>query len=52
MSTLQDLLAGRELEVEETLGYAVREAERLNLSLPLLNTFYHLIAGISRIQNS
>jgi len=50
MSTLQDLLAGRELEVEETLGYAVREAERLNLSLPLLNTFYHLIAGISRIQ--
>jgi 2-dehydropantoate 2-reductase len=50
MSTLQDLEAGRPLEVEETLGYAVRKAAELNLSLPLLDCFYSLIAGIDRIR--
>jgi 2-dehydropantoate 2-reductase len=50
MSTLQDLIAGRALEIEETLGYALRESIRLKLSLPLLDAFYHLIAGINRIQ--
>jgi 2-dehydropantoate 2-reductase len=50
MSTLQDLLAGRALEVEETLGYAVEQARQRNLSLPLLETFYQLISGIDRIQ--
>jgi 2-dehydropantoate 2-reductase len=48
MSTLQDLNAGRPLEVEETIGYAIREAARLNLSLPLLQNFYSLVAGIDR----
>jgi len=52
MSTLQDLLAGRALEVDETLGYAVREAHRLQLTLPLLDAFYHLISGINRIQST
>lgn len=51
MSTLQDLMAGRALEVEETLGYAAREAARLQLALPLLDAFYHLVAGINRIQS-
>ena len=50
MSTLQDLEAGRPLEVEETLGYAVRKAAELNLSLPLLGCFYSLVAGIDRIR--
>jgi 2-dehydropantoate 2-reductase len=50
MSTLQDLEAGRPLEVEETLGYAVREAARLNAPLPLLSIFYGLIRGIDRIR--
>ncbi len=50
MSTLQDLEAGRPLEVEETLGYAARKAAELKLSLPLLDCFYSLVAGIDRIR--
>lgn len=48
MSSLQDLDAGRPLEIEETLGHAVRTASKLNLALPLLETFYRLVAGIDR----
>lgn len=50
MSTLQDLEARRPLELEETLGFAVREAARSNLDVPLLRSFYSLIAGIDRIR--
>ena len=46
ISALQDLEAGRPLEVEETFGYAVRKAREHRLSLPLLEAFYHLVAGI------
>ncbi|MEP6549253.1 MAG: 2-dehydropantoate 2-reductase [Gammaproteobacteria bacterium] len=52
MSSLQDLEAGRALEVEETLGYAVRNAERLGLSLPTLVSFYSIVAGIDRIRHA
>lgn len=48
MSSLQDLEAGRPLEVEETLGYAVRKAAELKFPLPLLEAFYHLASGIDR----
>ena len=50
MSSLQDLDAGRPLEVEETLGYAVREAARLNLALPNVASFYSVVSGINRIR--
>jgi 2-dehydropantoate 2-reductase len=50
MSTLQDLQAGRPLEVEETLGHAMRKAAQLKLSLPLLSCFYDLVAGIDRMR--
>lgn len=50
MSTLQDLEAGRPLEVEETLGYAIRMAQTLKLPMPLLSSFYELVAGIGRIR--
>jgi len=50
MSALQDLEAGRPLEVEETFGYAIRRAADLGLSLPLLEAFHHLVAGIDRIR--
>ena len=50
MSALQDLEAGRPLEVEETFGYAVRKARQLGLSLPLLDSFHHLVAAIDRIR--
>jgi len=36
--------------VEETLGHAVRKAAEFKLSLPLLNGFYSLVAGIDRIR--
>src|ERR1700676_833221 len=42
MSTLQDLEAGRPLEVEETLGHALRMASTLQLPMPLLSSFYAL----------
>ena len=50
MSALQDLEAGRPLEVEETFGHAVRKAMELGLSLPLLEAFHHLIAALDRIR--
>lgn len=52
MSALQDLEAGRPLEVEETFGYAVRKARELGLSLPLLEALHHLVTGIDRIRRA
>jgi 2-dehydropantoate 2-reductase len=51
MSALQDLEAGRPLEVEETFGYAVRKAAALGLSVPLLEAFYHTVAAIDRTRS-
>ena len=48
ISTLQDLERGRRLEVEETLGYAVRKGAELDVPVPTLETCYRLLAGISR----
>jgi 2-dehydropantoate 2-reductase len=48
MSALQDLQAGRPLEVEETLGYAHARAVALGLTLPLLECFRRLVAAIDR----
>jgi 2-dehydropantoate 2-reductase len=50
MSSLQDLDAGRPLEVEETLGHAVRMAAAARLTLPMLETFYRLVAAIDRVR--
>src|SRR2546426_2249649 len=47
-STLQDLEQGRRLEVEETLGYAVRKGAELGIPLPTMETCYRLIASINR----
>jgi 2-dehydropantoate 2-reductase len=52
MSSLQDLLAGRPLEVNETLGYALERADALGLTLPMLAGFRHLIAGIDRTRRA
>ena len=48
MSSLQDLEAGRPLEIHETLGYALQKAERCKITLPLVETFYHVISAIDR----
>jgi len=51
LSTLQDLEAGRALEIEETLGYAVRKAAQQGLVLPLLQTFCQLAGTIDRARS-
>ena len=52
MSALQDLLAGRPLEVNETLGYALERARALSLTVPMLDCFRHLVAGIDRARRA
>ena len=52
MSALQDVDAGRPLEVHETLGYAHQRSRELGLHLPLLETFLRLIAAIDRTHRS
>lgn len=48
ISTLQDLERGRRLEVEETMGYAVRKGAELGVPLPALETCYRLLSGVNR----
>jgi 2-dehydropantoate 2-reductase len=48
MSSLQDLEAGRPLEIHETLGYALRKAAQRRLPLPLVEAFYHVICAVDR----
>jgi 2-dehydropantoate 2-reductase len=50
MSALQDVQAGRPLEVNETLGYALDKARALKLELPLLECFTRLIGAIDRVR--
>ena len=52
MSSLQDLEAGRRLEVEETLGHAVRLAAQARLALPVLESSYRIASSIDRIARS
>ena len=48
LSALQDVEAGRALEVHETFGYACERARARQLSLPLLETFRALLAAVDR----
>jgi 2-dehydropantoate 2-reductase len=50
MSSLQDLEAGRALELEETIADALRRASVLGLSLPLTSMSHTLVATIDRIR--
>jgi ketopantoate reductase len=45
--TLQDVEQGKRLEVEETLGYAVRQGAALGIPTPTIEVCYNLIAGIN-----
>jgi ketopantoate reductase len=47
ISTLQDVEQGKCLEVEETLGYAVRQSATLGIPTPTMDVCYKLIAGIN-----
>lgn len=48
LSSLQDLLKGRRLELEETVGYAYRRGAEANLAMPVLATCYRIAAVINR----
>jgi len=50
MSSLQDLEAGRPLEIHETLGYALRKAAQKAMALPLTDAFYHVISALDRMR--
>jgi 2-dehydropantoate 2-reductase len=52
MSSLQDLEAGRPLEIHETLGYALRKAAQGGMTLPLVETFYHVISALDRLRTA
>lgn len=47
MSSLQDVLRGRPLELEETVGYALKKGAEFGIQLPTLETCYCLVAGIN-----
>ena len=49
VSSLQDLDAGRPLELEETLGHALRLARRHGLALPRLETLVPLALAIDAV---
>ena len=49
MSSLQDLEAGRPLEIHETLGYAVKKAQALGIAVPLLAAFYEMVSALDTI---
>ncbi len=48
LSSLQDVIAGRPLELHETLGYALRKAAGRGVPMPLLDGFYRVIATAER----
>src|SRR5882762_1886274 len=50
MSALQDVNAGRPLEVHETLGYALQKAAERGISMPLLDGFYRVVSAAERIR--
>ena len=43
MSAQQDVLRGSRLESDETLGYALRKARELGVSMPTLDTCYRIL---------
>jgi ketopantoate reductase len=47
VSGLQDLERGRQTEVEEIVGFALRRSEEVGLDLATLRTCYHLCCAIA-----
>jgi 2-dehydropantoate 2-reductase len=51
LSTLQDVEAGRPLEVEETLGFAARRGREMGVGLPLLDATWQLAGVVDRTRS-
>lgn len=48
ISMLQDVERGKRTEVEEIIGYVVREAARLQIPVPKIELVYRLVKGVSQ----
>ena len=48
MSALQDLEKGRQLEVEDTMGDALKKAKTANVAMPTVELCYHLLSTINQ----
>jgi ketopantoate reductase len=46
-SALHDVERGRRLEVEETLGYTLRRAAEVGLTMPTIEVCYELLSGLN-----
>jgi 2-dehydropantoate 2-reductase len=49
MSSLQDFNAGRPLEIEDTVGEALRVAASHGLAMPVQESLYRLVRGLERL---
>jgi 2-dehydropantoate 2-reductase len=49
-SMLQDIDKGKSIEVEETFGHVMRLARQHSIDMPTVETVYHALAGINRLQ--
>ena len=49
-SLCQDIEAGRRTEYEAIFGYAIREAERKGVDMPLTRSVYQFLKGIDEVQ--
>jgi 2-dehydropantoate 2-reductase len=52
ISMLQDVERGKRTEVEEIIGYVVREAARLEIPVPKIDLAYRLVKGIGEAVRS
>lgn len=52
MSALQDVNAGRPLEIHETLGYALQKGVEHGIAMPLLDGFYRVLSAFERIREA
>ena len=48
-SMMQDVLRGKNIEVEETFGHAVALAKEFGLSVPTLKTCYLMLSAVNRV---
>ncbi len=51
-SMLQDVLAGKQTEIEETVGYVVAEGRRLGIPLPYTDFVYQMVKAIEESYNA
>ncbi len=49
MSSLQDFAAGRPLELEDTIGRAMRKAADLGVKVPVAESLYRLVRGLETL---